>query len=67
MRKCFCCKKESKIICLHSNIPLCYICGFIVNNKSKENYKNNKSIHVLDIIKEINSWDDCNLYISHVS
>ena len=38
-----------------------------LNSKSKENYENNKSIHVLDIIKEINSWDDYNLYKSHTS
>lgn len=67
MRKCFCYKIESKIIYFHSNIPLCGICSFIVNSKSKENYENNKSIHVLDIIKEINSWDDYNLYKSHTS
>lgn len=67
IKKCLCCCKESKVIIFNQSINLCPVCNHIVNNKINYNYQNNKSIKVLDIINEINNWNDKDLYNAHLS
>ena len=66
-KKCLCCCKVSRITILNQSINLCPVCSHIVSNKMNYNYQNNKSMKVLDIIKEINNWDDKDLYNAHLS
>jgi hypothetical protein len=67
VKKCLCCCKESKIMVFNQSINLCPVCSHIVNNKLKYNFQNRKSTNVLDIIKEINNWNDKDLYNAHLS
>ena len=66
-KKCICCNKESKIMVFNESVKLCLVCSHIVSNKMNYNFQNNKSLNVLDIIKEINNWDDKALYKAHIS
>lgn len=66
-KKCLCCFKVSRITILNQSINLCPVCSHVVSNKMNCNYQNNKSIKVLNIIKEINNWDDKDLYNAHLS
>ncbi len=65
-KKCLCCSKVSRTMILNQSINLCPVCNHIVNNTINYNYQNNKSIKVLDIIKEINNWNDKDLYNAHL-
>ena len=67
VKKCLCCKRESKITIFNQSISLCPVCNHIVDNKINYNFQNKKSIKVLDIIKEINDWNDKDLYNAHLS
>ncbi|MDN5130437.1 hypothetical protein [Aliarcobacter butzleri] len=67
VKKCLCCSKESKVMVFNQSINLCKVCSYIVNNKINYNFENKKSTNVLDIIKEINEWNDKDLYKAHLS
>ncbi len=66
-KKCICCGKESRIMIFNQLVSLCPICNHIISNKMNYNFQNKKSTNILDIIREINNWDDKALYNAHIS
>jgi len=67
IEKCLCCGNKDSYMVSYQSVKLCSVCRYVVSNKLKYNFQNRKSTNVLDIIKEINNWNDKDLYNAHLS